>query len=144
MEVAEYAISQGADDEPAFAWWVPFTLKKRERIISSVNARYHKRTHKFGIEMPKSVTHAKSIDIANVNTLWQDAISKEIKAVRIAFKILNGDDKVPPGHQQIRCHLIFDVKMEDFRRKARYVVQGNMTETPATLTYASVVSKELH
>ena len=68
VEVAEYAISQGVDDEPAFAWWVPFTLKKRESIISAVNARYHKRTHKFGIEMPKSVTHAKSIDTANGNT----------------------------------------------------------------------------
>ena len=99
MEVAEYAISQGVNDEPAFAWWVPYTLKKRERIISAVDARYHKRTHKFGIEMPKSVTHAKSIDTANGNTLWQDAIAKEIKAVRIAFKILNGDDKVPPGNQ---------------------------------------------
>ena len=65
-----------------------------------------------------------------------------MKAVRIAFKILHGDEKVPPTYQQIRCHIIFDVKMEDFRRKARYVAQGNMTEAPKTLTYASVVSRE--
>ena len=32
--------------------------------------------------------------------------------------------------------------MEDFRRKARYVVGGHMTETPATMTYASIVSRE--
>ena len=32
--------------------------------------------------------------------------------------------------------------MENFRRKARYVAQGNMTEPPATLTYSSVVSRE--
>ena len=38
--------------------------------------------------------------------------------------------------------MVFDVKMEDFRRKARYVAGGHMTETPATLTYASVVSRE--
>ena len=55
---------------------------------------------------------AKIIDDANGNTLWQDAIAKEINAVRIAFKILEGSDKVPPAHQEIRCHLIFDVKME--------------------------------
>jgi hypothetical protein len=32
--------------------------------------------------------------------------------------------------------------MEDFRRKARYVAGGHTTEAPATLTYASVVSRE--
>ena len=32
--------------------------------------------------------------------------------------------------------------MEDFRRKARLVAGGHMTEAPATITYASVVSRE--
>ncbi len=27
-EVAEYAVSNKISDEPAFAWWVPFTLKQ--------------------------------------------------------------------------------------------------------------------
>ena len=49
--------------------------------------------------------------------------------MNMAFKILG-------------CHIIFDVKIEYFRRKARYVTQGNMTEAPRTLTYASVVSRE--
>ena len=142
FELAEYAVSQGIDDEPAFAWWIPFTLEKRERIISSVNARFKLQRHKFGIEIPTSVKNAKSLDIKNGNTYWQDAIAKEIKAVRIAFKILHGEERVPPAHQRIRYHIIFDVKMEDFRRKARYVAQGNNTEAPATLTYASVVSRE--
>jgi hypothetical protein len=31
VEVAEYAVAQGIDHEPAFVWWVPFTLKKRNR-----------------------------------------------------------------------------------------------------------------
>ncbi len=38
--------------------------------------------------------------------------------------------------------MIFDVKMEDFRRKARLVAGGHMTKAPATLTYASVMSQE--
>ena len=38
--------------------------------------------------------------------------------------------------------MIFDIKMEDFKRKARYVAGGHMTDTPATITYASVVSRE--
>ncbi len=46
VEVAEYAVAQGISQEPAFAWWAPFTLKKRDRIIAAVNKRYFKRTHK--------------------------------------------------------------------------------------------------
>ena len=38
--------------------------------------------------------------------------------------------------------MIFDIKMEDLWRKSRYVAQGCVTETPATITYASVVSRE--
>ncbi len=36
--------------------------------------------------------------------------------------------------------MIFDVKMEDFRRKARLVAGGHMTDVPPTIMYASVVS----
>jgi hypothetical protein len=49
VEVADYAIAQGIENESAFAWWVPFTLRRRNRIIAIVNSHYHKRTHKFGI-----------------------------------------------------------------------------------------------
>ena len=68
IEVAEYAVARGVDHEPAFAWWVPWTLKKRNRIIAAVNKRYHKTTHKFGIRIPKTVREANEIDIVNGNT----------------------------------------------------------------------------
>ncbi len=35
-KVAEYAVTQGIENEPAFNWWVTFVLKKRERIIKAV------------------------------------------------------------------------------------------------------------
>ena len=38
--------------------------------------------------------------------------------------------------------MIYDVKMEDFRRKARLVAGGHMTETPKCMTYSSVVGRE--
>ena len=38
--------------------------------------------------------------------------------------------------------MIFDIKTEDIRRKARYVAGGHATVAPPTLTYASVVSRE--
>jgi hypothetical protein len=38
--------------------------------------------------------------------------------------------------------MIFDVKMQDFCCKARFVAAGHTTDTPHALTYASVVSRE--
>jgi hypothetical protein len=38
--------------------------------------------------------------------------------------------------------MIFDIKMKDFRQKARLVAGGHLTKAPATITYASVVSRE--
>ena len=34
VEIAEYAVANRLVEEPAFEWWVPYTLKKRGRIIS--------------------------------------------------------------------------------------------------------------
>ena len=64
--------------------------------------------------------------------------------VRVAFEELEGDkSQLPPGYQEFGCHMIFDIKMgENFRRKARMVAGGHTTETPAALTYASVVSRD--
>jgi hypothetical protein len=46
------------------------------------------------------------------------------------------------GYQRIRCHMIFDIKMDDLTREARFVAGGHMTETPTLITYSSVVSRE--
>jgi hypothetical protein len=54
VEVAEYAAAKSLRNSPAFVWWAPHALQKRTRIIADVTKRYHKRTHKFGIEVPKS------------------------------------------------------------------------------------------
>jgi hypothetical protein len=63
--------------------------------------------------------------------------------VLVAFKILGDDESIPPTFQEMRCHMVYDVKMENFQRKARLVAGGHMTEvSSATTTYASVVSRE--
>ena len=36
LQVAEFAVARELDKMPAFAWWVPYTLKKRDAIIASV------------------------------------------------------------------------------------------------------------
>ena len=104
--------------------------------------RFKKTAHKFGIRVPRSVAECKEIDQENGNTLWMDAIKKEMEVVQTAFKILDNEMDPLPGYQEVPCHLIFTVKMEDFRRKAHYVVGGHRTEAPVKLTHASVVSRE--
>jgi Reverse transcriptase (RNA-dependent DNA polymerase) len=142
LKVAEYAVGQGIDHEPAFSWWVPHVLKNRERIISAVNKHYHKRTHKFGIEVPKSVADVVRLNQEKGNTLWMDAVALEMAAVKVSFKLLDDGDDAPVGYQQIKCHLIFDVKLDGFCRKAQMVAGGHVTEVPAVMTYASMVSRE--
>ncbi len=120
-------------------------LRKCDQIISLVHrrtTRYLKRTHKFGIGIPKTVREALALDCKNGNTLWADAIAKEMREVRIAFNILSDGGSAPICYQKIPCHMIFDLKMEDFRQKARLVAGGHLTKAPATITYASVVSRE--
>ena len=38
--------------------------------------------------------------------------------------------------------MIFDMKMEDFRRNSRLVASGHTTNPPATITFESVFSRE--
>ena len=46
------------------------------------------------------------------------------------------------GHQEILCHMIFDIKMDrQFTRKARYVSGGYTTDPYSSITYSSVVSR---
>jgi hypothetical protein len=141
VEVAEYAVPRNLLDAPDFVWWAPHVLNKLIRIIAAVTKRYYNLTHKFLIEFPKSWDDCVRLGKENDNTLWQDAVRKEMKNVRIAFKILNGDESFSPTCQGIRCPMMFDVKIEDFRRNARFVAGGHTTDTPHSMTY-SVLCQE--
>ena len=67
-----------------------------------------------------------------------------MKNVRPAFELFEGGiEQLPTGYQEIKCHMIFDVKIgENFRRKTRLVEGSHTTEAPATLTYSSVFSRD--
>ena len=79
MQTAIYAATNDIDTEPSFNYWVPHTSKKRVSIISLVKKqqnRYLKKTHKFGIEMPKTFKEASELDAKNGDTKWIDTISQ--------------------------------------------------------------------
>ncbi len=141
VQLAEYAIQNNLQDERALEWWVTTTLKKKKSFFKAVKARYAKRSHKFGIRVPKTVDEALAIDRETNTNFWHNAIQKEMKKNRIAFKSLDDGEKVPIGFKWIRCHMIFNVKM-DFTREARFVAGGHMTDPPSDITYLSVVSQD--
>jgi hypothetical protein len=124
VEVDRYAVAKSLLDAPAFVCWDPHFLTKRSKIIAAVTKHYHKSTNRFGIEVPKRWDDCVRLDKENDNTLWQDAVRKEMKNVRVAFKILNGEELFPPTYQEIHCNMIFGVKMEDFCLKSRFFAGG--------------------
>ncbi|KAI2506427.1 Reverse transcriptase (RNA-dependent DNA polymerase) [Fragilaria crotonensis] len=142
VQVADYAVANKLTQEPAFRWWVPFVLKKRERLLKKVKTKYWSVTHKYGLELPKSVAQALAIDKRTGTDFWEKAIEKEIRNVFPAFEFLKTDDaQVPPGFQFVETYFVFDIKM-DLTRKARLVARGSMTEATKEETFASVVSRD--
>ena len=142
LEVADYAVSNQIADEPAFAWWVPFVIKKRNRVLKAMKKRYFRTHSKFGIELPKTIKRALEIDKETGTTFWEDAIKKEMKTVTVAFDILPEGSNKPTGYNYLGCHMVFDVKQGTLQRKARFVGDGHKVEEPKCTTYASVVSRE--
>ena len=57
-------------------------------MIFATNRHCFKRTHKFGIQVPKSVEKALEIDCATTTAFWMQAILKELKNVMFILDFL--------------------------------------------------------
>ena len=55
FQLAEYAVADKISIDPAFAWWVPHTLKKRNRIIAKLKCKYWLKTQKFRIKASNNI-----------------------------------------------------------------------------------------
>jgi hypothetical protein len=86
VQVAEYAVTNKIAEQPAFAWWVPHGFRKRELIIQKVKTWYWKCTHKYGVDLPKSMKQALAIDRNMGSSFWKDVIEKEMQNVLLAFE----------------------------------------------------------
>jgi hypothetical protein len=145
VQVAEYLVAQNIADEPAFAWWIHYVLRKHDIIVLKFNAQIWQRTHKYGIEMPapgkNTIANTIELDRWNGNTFWMNSLGKEIGNLIVAFKIKNPGEKSPLGWFKTTGHIVWDVKM-DSMQKARWVKDGHKTPDPTTSSYAGVVSRE--
>ena len=93
------------------------------------------------IEVPRSVAQEYILDKNNGNTLWSVAVTNDINDLIPDFNKLDNGEIVLILYHHVNCHMIFDVKMEDLRIKVRLVSGGHVTNTPFTITYASVMSR---
>jgi hypothetical protein len=91
--------------------------------------------------VPCTIAEARQLDRENGDDFWEKSIEKEMKNVRVAFKVLDANQNLPVDYLKIPCHLFFNIKL-DFTRKTRLVAGGHVTDPPAIITYASVVSRE--
>ncbi len=127
VRVAEYAVAKKIVSMPAFQWWVPHVLKKKERILKMLKKRLvTRKNEKFGIEVPKpmDVRRALEIDRETGTDHWAKAMRKEVGTVFPALRVLEDGEEVPVGSQFVDLMMIFDVKM-DLTRKARLVARAS-------------------
>ena len=85
IDLTEYSKARGLADDPTFAWWVPYTLQKKDIILSAVKIRICKMTHTYGVEIPYSISHTHEIDCKNGNIFWRDTITIEMTNIGVAF-----------------------------------------------------------
>ena len=125
-------------------WWASHVLKIKAVIISKVKSLYWQTTHRYGIKLPKTIAEAKILDKKNGNTLWWDAILKKMHNGRISFEDWTKPlSEMLPGYQKLTCHLIFEIKLsENFRRKARFVVDGHNHPVKLSPSYSTIVSRD--
>ena len=83
IELAEYAISRNIHLEAAFAWWVPYTIKKRNRIIKQVKHRPVKHNMKFGVKVPQDVKAALALDKENGTPFGRTLSTKSSKTLSL-------------------------------------------------------------
>lgn len=70
-----------------------------------------------------------------------DAWQMEMVTLKVAFQILNGEDKIPKDYTEAKGFCIFYLKI-DFTRKTRWNKSGHLTNSTGEFSYAGVVSRE--
>ena len=86
-------------------------------LRSQETRSYWQKTHKYGVELPKTIEEAYKIDRKTNTRHWRNAIEKEMKNVMVAFDF-DDEETVPIAHQRIGVHMVFDVRITLDRKAA--------------------------
>jgi hypothetical protein len=145
MLLIEYAKENKLYLHPDWSWTKEYVKDHGQvnELRNALKAMKNKPKYKFGIEVPRSVKHALELDHCNGNTLWQDAIDKELRQINEYQTFKPAINKiVSDEYQQVPYHIVFYIKI-GLRRKAHLVAGGNMTSAPPQDDiYSGVVGME--
>ena len=98
---------------------------------------------KFGIKIPRNIKEALLFDKENQNNKWMDAVLKEMTALKklkcFKFHPSNTQFSKSNGWQYCPLHMIFDIKQQDMRHKARLVAGGNVIDSSSYNTNSTTV-----
>ena len=107
--------------------------RNRDKIISTVNAPMKRTKHKYGVVVPWLAEEDYTLDTKNGNTLWWDALDKEMYNLQVAFDIMDTYCNPPPGWSKASGHINFFVRIT-LERKAWRVKDGHITPEPKNYT----------
>jgi len=112
------------------------------------NLRTSKRTsrlikYQFGVRVPRNIAEAYKLDQANGNSLWTEAIDREVKLLRDDLECFRvGDEcEITQDYQKIPLLWAFAVKF-DGRHRAQLCAGRHRTRDPETDYYSGVVELE--
>ena len=60
----------------------------------------------------------------------------------VTFQVMPNGEKAPNANPFVSCHMVFDIKIKNFHRRACLVVGGYVTHTLDVITNSSVVTCE--
>ena len=143
--LAAYAKDNDMLNKPG--WKQLKRIARRAKVLrrmlnaSKRKQKYNEVKYKFGVRVPRNVKEAKWLDKINKNTLWKEAMDKEIGQLfeYKVFRSIGKGAKAPRGYQTIPLRMVFDVK-ESLARKARMVARGDKTNPPDDSVYSGVAS----
>jgi len=146
ITLAQYGIDNDLLERPG--WKNLQRIARREKVFkrmvkqAKLSHDRHAPIFMFGVQIPRGVRQALSLDATNGNNNWRQAMDTEIAQL---FEYETFEDKgkgpitLPAEFQRIRCHFVFAMK-HDGRYKARLVAGGHMTSLTSESAYSSVVS----
>ena len=150
VTLAKYAENRELLEQSMWKWARRYVKNQKKfiRMMRQLMAAKRKARgikYQFGVRVPNSIKEAYELDKANKNTLWEDAIKKEVDLllnVFECFKVVTGfKTEITDEYQNIPLLWTFAVKF-DGRRRARLVAGGHVTTKPVNDYYSGVVELE--
>jgi hypothetical protein len=142
VPVASYATDNNLLDTPGWKRikHVARSKKRLNRMINQTKVNRKGTNYNFGVQVPRNAKQAIELDASNGNTLWTEAMGKEIANIQAynRFKDM-GTATYVAGYKKIIVHFVFAVK-HDLRHKACLFSGGHLTELTLEGSYSSVVN----